>query len=465
MTILFDSELFDVNEVRNTKFYRKANRETVMAVAGDQSFLLYGFQDDFGLGTTVSGEGSGSDDITLSNAAMWTINGWYVGSTGGGWGILNDGGVSGYFGRIAASSTSSLLATTAITMAFKVNLTTVGEGGTGYLMFKDGAIAVRTTTVDEISVQIHNGAGWVEAITNDSPLEGGFGYWHDLLISIDLLVPGGVHIYWDGVDRTLAAVPALPAAFVDPGNPTYLLDNAANTAATSGVLGGVAIIHGLGAPAAFAAGMIELRGFFQMAGGNQPTLANYVQTEYGFNWATMLHFWTFQVLPLLTAKGTVLCWFRPTDFTNQQLLYGVNANPATIGSIGLQVRGDIANDPLEWYGRDAGGFVNNRLGHPLGLASYGSEQFSALTSDAVTVRAYLNGVRQTLAVTLGGNNGQWFSTPVGARIFEIGALRTSPILSEGYGGFMRKMVIFDRQLSDQEISDVAKAGLRALPQR
>jgi hypothetical protein len=208
--------------------------------------------------------------------------------------------------------------------------------------------------------------------------------------------------------------------------------------------------------------LIELGPVSQVTAANQPQITRFVRNEYSFDWANSRHLRSYQIAPLMGGTGTVLAWIRPEDFVNEQVIVGMFQDGANLDGFSLEVRGDIALDPIEVMGR-AGGVTNLRLQHAFGAVQYGGRHFLAVTSDGLLTRMYWNGALQTVAVPVGANTGQWSAAYPGCTQFVIGASRQVAVAS-GLGAKLPQLVMYDRELMPGEIDALMRYGWwRALP--
>lgn len=459
MACIFKSEMHSVAEMRNAVFARKATVAAIKALAGAATpFVLYGFQDNAIGSPGVDNEyGQAAYDMGLLNPLAWTPNaGWYQIPAGLGQGLRNDGGVSGYVGAIPNGINVNMTGKS-FTILAKVRLTTLGEGAGGTLIWKLAGYNIQFVTVDEIQVGLWAGGAWNNIVTNDSPLAGGWGYWHDLAIVYN---GANIAIYWDGFLRGVAG--AVPAAIADGANPVNVMDNDTNTRAMEGNLGLLAIIPNVVLTQAQIQALIELGPLAQVTAANQPQITRFVRNEYSFDFANLRHFRSYQVAPVMGQTGTVLAWIRPEDFANEQVIVGVFQDGANGDGLSLEVRGDIALDPIEIMGR-AGGVVNLRLQHAFGAVQYGGRHLLAVTSDGLLTRMYWNGALQTVAVPVGANTGQWTASYPASTQLVIGAARQIAVAS-GLGAKLPQLVMYDREFMPGEIDALWRYGWwRALP--
>jgi hypothetical protein len=447
--------------MRNAVFGRKATYDLVRAIVGTSyPFVLYGFQANNIASLVVDNEyGESTFDMTLSGVGAWTANGgWYQQPAGLGQGLRNDGGVSSWAIDIDNGLHVNMNTRNRMTVLAKIRLNTLGEGLGGTLIYKDAGYYVRFVTVDEIEVGLWSAGAWSVIVTTDSPLAGGWGYWHDLAITYDGATVG---IIWDGAARAVAG--AVPAAVADGVNNVIVMDDPTNARAMDGDLGFLCIVPGYAMSVAETRYFIELGPLCQVTAANQPTILRFTRDEYAFDGlVNSRHFRSYQIYPVMGRTGTILAWFRPEDFLNQQSIIGVFQDGVNNDGISLQIRGDVANDPVELVGR-TGGAANLRLAHPFAATAYGGRHFLAVTSDGLAVRMYWNGVVQTITATLGANTGQWTATYPASTQIVVGVTRGAAV-TEAYGGKIIKLVMYDRELLPPEIDALMRYGWwRALP--
>jgi len=269
MTVIFDSSVHTQSEMRNLAFRQEIHRDAIVDMFGaEESFDMYDFQDSpILVGAMNKGTGGVLGNMAWDNAALRTGAGWYVPpqiAGAYGFGMVNDGGVSGHYGSVVGHNGNDVAGKDKFTLTFTINLATVGEGGVGTLLFKDGAYAVQFDVVDEIRFIMWDGAAWRAYETTDSPLAS-WNHWHQVTITYNA---GTVVIYVDGIARAGAGA-LIPVVLHDAGNILYIMDNAANTSAVDGILGQLGLYPGLAMSAAQEQGLVELRGLFQ------PNVANH----------------------------------------------------------------------------------------------------------------------------------------------------------------------------------------------
>lgn len=466
MALIFDSIIHTPAEMGNASFYRKATPARFEAIAGDNPFSLYSFQTDEPtlVGSYNEGTSGFLGNMAWSNAGLRSGNGWY--SSYGyslqagmkGFGMVNNGGTSNYFGSVVGHSGNSVAGATKFSVVVKFLATSAGEGGAGHLIYKENAYRLYFSAANTLRFEVWDGAAWRGSDTGAKVV---YGYWHDLKISYDGSLPAAERIELDlnGRDETVAGA-NIPAALVDDLSAIlYILDNAANSAAWNGLLGLLALMPEVAMSLAEAQSLIELRGYSQATAGNQadipPGMGIFGPPDYRFVRTNNDHFLTFQVYPLKTAQGTLLIDFAADDVANEQILFGLSQEGVAAlaaDELTLEVRGDIVNDPLEWMRRTAGA-VDLRLSTPFGAGRLGVRTRYILTSDGTAIYAYREGVTQVVSAVVGANTGQWLNSVANANVSVIGRSRTAAPIGD-LGGRVSTIKVYDRFMPQTEAQKV-----------
>ena len=203
---------------------------------------------------------------------------------------------------------------------------------------------------------------------------------------------------------------------------------------------------------------------------DQPTITvpgTWGTPDYYFLSAHDDHLYNANVDPLSTEVGSLLLAFVPKDDANQQTVFCLSEDGNANGEVlGLQFRGDVAGDPLEWNGR-TGGATNLELRFP--SAGVRVPHVVWLTSDGSTLRAYVNGQEQTVTANTGANTGQWFADYPDVDAVVAGAIRRAAV-EEEMDMLMPVLVAYDRQVSYLDIQKQYQMGFglrgpRWLPER
>lgn len=469
MTLIFDSEVYTVREMRNRAFRRKITSEAIQAMyaaAGviDPRFDMYDFQDDATLvGAINTGTSGFLGNMAWTHAGLRSGDGWYVppqipGALG--FGMINNGGVSGYVGSCGSHSGNYLGATDKFTVIAIVKMVSTGEAGQGRIFQKDNNMDPGTLLYTFGTNQFEMDIGPGTAITTNNAFIPN--YWHIVIVTFDGTQAFGSRckIYVDGFDKT--AGDSTDATITDDGNIMYYLDNFANTRAFNGTLGLFAICPEIALSQAQAQSLIELKGLFQPTAANQPTIPP-GQPVYSFDGAASPnsdYFLTFQNYPVLTQSGTLVCWvnLRETAANYNTLIgTGIYNSAAANDEFFLSMAGSVASDPfeilyylggaLQWWGR---------FGTTVPMA-----YMVGLTSDGSLVRTYINGNLMATTDVLGANAGQWFGDAPNANYLIAGIRHRSTGLQQQFKGDGSKYLFYDRALTQLEIQKIQYNGLNA----
>ena len=453
----------------NGSFYRKATPNRLVALAGSQSHVLYGFQENPLFGTSIDNEGSSgaAGDMALSDAAMWSGNGWY--SSFGkmlqagmrGLGLRGVGGVSTIRGVITNHAGISAAGCRKYTWIYKFTMNGTGGGGGGRLSEASASHICFASGANTIAMSLYDGGAWSSNTTGANVV---YGYPMDLVIVFDGTLAGDTNrlkMYLNGRDATVNVTPGIPDTLVDPSAYTAILNGqvAGWTRAFDGELGLFAAIPNVALSLAQAQTLIEVRGHFQATAGNQADIpagpGMFGPPDYRFLSANNDHFLSFQVTPLKTAQGTILIDFAGDDVTNQQILFGLSEEGVAAlaaSELTLQIRGDIVNDPLEWF-RTTAGATDLRLSTPFGAGRLRVPTRYIITSDGAAIYAYREGVNQVVSAVLGANTGQWFSSVANANVSVIGRSRTAAPIGD-LQGRISTIKVYDRFMPQTEAQKV-----------
>lgn len=469
--LIADLSPFSPSLMANLAFYRKTTRGAFDAIAANNPYVMYSFNYDDGatlVGVTNEGTSGVLGNLAMSNASMWTGAGWYqnfgrmLQAGNRGQGINSVGGASNYLLSCATHSGTSIAGATKCTWIIKFLMRGTGGGGAGRISEAAASHICFASAANTIAMSIYN-SGTMAWASNSTEANVVYNYWHDLAIVYDGSLVGDTNrckMYLNGRDVTVSVAAGMPATLADASTVLRILNGngAACDRAFDGILGFYAMIPGVAFTQSQCQSFIELMGLMQATAGNQPPITN--GPEYGFTFAALRNLLTFQVYPLMTTRGTIIACYKPEDFTNEGAIIGVSQEGAAVpDNLMLETRGDIANDPLELLGA-SGGVTNLRLQHALGVVNGYARHCSAWTSDATTVRAYFDGVSQTVAVPVGANAGQWFASYPLANVFVIGSKRNAAV-SSGFGGKGIKFLAYDREVVGTDISKIASRGNNA----
>jgi len=472
MAVILDTSVHTAGETRGLSWRKKIHLEAIRAMYGlpeDAIFDMYDFQDDPTLvGAMNKGTGGVLGNMAWDNIALRTGDGWYVppqipGAYG--FGMTNPGGAGAHYGSVSAHNGNSIDAREKATFLFKFKMNGTGGGGAGRIGEAGASYIIFASAANTIAVSIYDGAAWH---TNTTGANVTYGYWHDLAVVYDGSLVGDANrckIYLDGIDVTTVTAAGMPAMLVDPGDIRYILNCAATfNRAWDGELGFYAVCPDLAMSQAQVRSLIESRGLFQPTAANRPAIPSgpgpWGPPCYSYDGAADPNsdcLVSFQALPIKTAQGTVIVWFTPEDMVNQQTIFGISEyGSAAEDELAIHLRGDIANDPIEWHCR-LGGAVDFRLQIPFGATYFGVPTMVWFTSDGSTVRGGVNGEESVVAAAVGANNGQWFDHATDANVICAGA---SPLntYQNMYKGRESKVVALDEPLSPLEIARIGQSS-------
>jgi len=471
MGLILDMDVAQPEYAPNLAFYRKITRTLLNRFMVGRPYSFYDFQDD---PTLVGADNKGSSgflgNMGWSNIGLRTADGWYrnngkmlqAGMTG--FGMFNNGGISGYEASVIGHSGNDFNGTN-FSIIFVIKPVNLGEANQGRILQKTNNMdaGVFCDLIDLGGDVIHVDFNGNEAYSNR--ITGLRNYWHLGVISYDGTQPFGARcrIYVDGFDRT--DVDFTEETVIDDGNPLYILDNFANVRAFNGGLGLLAILPGKTLSLAEVELLSEIATVTQATAGNRPNIITpgmWHRPEYNFVRTESDHLLSYQIAPLLTEEGSVMIAFTPEDVANSQNLFGISDDGNAVWtSLGLQLRGDIANDPLELIGYD-GGVADLRLSIPFGAGRLNVPSVIWFTSDGSTVRGYVDGREQVVTPVLGANTGQWWISYPNANVCNIGAERHD-IISNTFDGRIAKILNYDRAVNYLEIQKHFAANGRWYP--
>ena len=469
MGLLIDHRGADfVDRWSNLAFYRKTTRRAfdaiVDAVDPTQQYVMYGFQVDDAatmLGVTNEGRSSVLANLAMSHGSMWSGSGFYrahgnmLQAGNKGQGINSVGGASTYLLSCATHNGTYLQSHTKATFLYKFIMRGTGGAGAGRLSEADASHICFASAANTIAMSIYNHdvLAWASnstgaTVTYDVP--------HDLAVVVDTTLAGDANIcklYLDGRDVTTVVTAGMPTGTLwDSSTILRILNGFVGgvySRAFDGILGFFALIPGVAMSQAQIQSFIETSAHFQPTAADQPAIyapGSWPTPENNFILAEDDHLYANQVQPLLTQAGSIMVAFIPEDFTNQQTLFGLSQEGAAVWhSLAIQLRGDVANDPIELIGYTAGA-ADLRLSIPFGAGNLGVPSILWLTSDGTTVRGYLNGREQVVTADLGANTGQWFADYPLSTVACIGGMRRDAIIEE-LDGRIAVVQAFDREVA------------------
>jgi len=461
-----------VHQWNNHAFYRKTTRRAfdaiVDAVDPTQNYVMYGFQVDDAatmLGVTNEGRDTILGNLAMSHGSMWSGSGWYqhhgdmIQAGNKGQGINSVGGASTYLLSCVTHNATYLQGHTKATFLYKFIMRGTGGAGAGRLSEADASHICFASAANTIAMSVynHDTLAWASnttgaTVTYDIP--------HDLAVVIDTTLVGDANIcklYLDGEDVTTVLTAGMPVASLWDASAILRILNGfvggVYSRAWDGILGFFALVPGVAMSQAQIQSFIEISGFFQPTAADQPNIiapGTWNTPDYNFILAEDDHLLSFQSYPLKTSAGSLMIAFVPDDFTNQQTLFGMaEYGNAVWQSLGVQIRGDIANDPIELLGYTVGA-ADLRLSIPFGAARLGVPSILWFTSDGTTVRAYLDGREQVVTPVLGANTGQWFASYPLCNVACVGAMVRDAIAEE-FDGRSSVIQAYDRQVAYVDI--------------
>jgi len=473
MSLLLDIDVTRPDFAANLSFARKLTSDRLTALAGGEPYAFYAFQSDEAplVGSYNEGTSGFLGNMAWTNIGLRTAAGWYQNygrmrqAGHQGFGMVNNGGTSGFVGSVVGHSGNSVGGAEYFSLVLKFIATSAGEGGVGTLIYKENAYRLRFSAANTLIFEVWDGAAWRGSDTGATI---SYGYMHDLVIKYDgtLAAADRIKLFLHGRDVTVPGA-NIPTALVDDlGAIFYVLDNDTNNAAWNGVLSALATMPNTLLTLSDAQSFIEINGASQITAGDQPNIlpgGMWGRPEYNFVLAEEDHLFAYQTYPLMTTTGSLMVAFTPEDMTNQQNLFGVSEDGNAVWtSLGIQIRGDIANDPIELLGM-GGGVTDLRLSIPFGAARLNVPSIVWFTSDGTTVRGYLDGREQVVTTVLGANTGQWWASYPASTVFNIGAERHALIENE-YDGRMTKVLAYDRAVNYLEIQKHFALGGRWYPE-
>ena len=478
MTLTLDMRGADfVDRWNNLAFYRKTLRalfdSIVDVVDPTQQYVMYGFQADDAatmLGVTNEGRDSILGNLAMSHGSMWSGSGHYrpygnvLQAGNKSQGINSVGGASAYLLSCATHNGTYLGGHTKATFIYKFVMRGTGGAGAGRLSEAAASHICFASAANTIAMSIYDDIGAVWA-SNTTGATVAYDVPHDLAVVVDTTLAGDVNIckmYLDGYDVTTVVTPGMPNVLADASAILRILNGhvgGAYSRAWDGILGFFALIPGVAMSQAQIQSFIEVSGFFQPTAANQPNIVGgpWNCPSYNFDRAQTDHLYTNQVVPLKTQAGSLMVAFVPDDFTNQQTLFGLSQEGAVVWhGLAVQLRGDIANDPIELLGYTAGA-ADLRLSIPYGAGRAGVPSILWFTSDGTTVRAVLDGRPQTVTPILGANTGQWFADYPLSTVACVGAMRRDTVV-EPLEGRIAVVQAFDREVALIDIQRQWQAG-------
>lgn len=157
--------------------------------------------------------------------------------------------------------------------------------------------------------------------------------------------------------------------------------------------------------------------------------------------------------------GTVVAFLQLSSAPNAaQTLLSQADTAGDTRFLGLYARLDTATPNIQYSQNDAG----------TADALTGSTEIAATTVYCLVwdtggsggiIRAFVNGVAQTLTEASGANNGDWWADITGADVTALGALvRSAATLCGAID--LAELIVYDRVLSDAELARVLRYGVR-----
>jgi len=481
MAVIFSSDVHSPSECKNLAFARLVTKARIQAmydaVGSTDKFDMYHFQADGPtlVGSLNNGTGGFLGNMAWSHASLGTGAGWYAPHRGWpspgmtGRGMVGVGGADVEVGSVTGHTGNIFDGLAQATFLFKVKMDGTGGGGAGRIGEAAASYIIFASAANTLAISIYDGGAWHSNSTGANLV---YGEWHDLAIVFDGSLAGDLNrckLYLDGIDVTTVVTVGMPAAMVDPGAVRYILNGftaGVFNRAWDGAVGLYGTYPGLAMSQAQIQSMIEIRGLFQPTVANQPVIytpGSFGSSEYSFDGAPDPNsdcFVSHQIVPLKTAQGTIIVWFTPGDMQDQQTIFGISElGSAAEDELAIHLRGDIANDPIEWHCR-LGGAVDFRLQIPFGVVYRNVPTMVWFTSDGSTIRGGINGEEAVVSPVVGANSGQWFDHAVSANVICAGA---SPLntYQNIYIGKESKVIVRDDCLAPIQIAKLAQSSALA----
>ncbi len=165
--------------------------------------------------------------------------------------------------------------------------------------------------------------------------------------------------------------------------------------------------------------------------------------------------------------GTWNFWFKLVSTSTIQALASISKSTATSGlkdNFWIHYRGDLGsgNQRLEV----ALDVANSRTFNCYGDTKINDTNWHMFTvsSNASTLKMYVDGTLQTLTVDVGSNSGQFFASATNADRLNDGSTYSSTSRVNSFTGYFDEHAIWNVQLSDAEISNLYNSGSGDLPQ-
>ena len=473
MTLIADFYPLNRGEMRNAAFRQKITRDSILAMyaaAGiaeaDAKFDMYDFIDDpILVGAMNKGTGGFLGNMAWDNAALRTGDGWYCApeiAGANGFGMTNDGGVSGHYGSVISHTGNMLDSCTKATFTFKIKPSSDGEGNQGRIISKRDAsnisYSIYMQNTNDLLLLVTTNLGlssWNFTLAN-LPI----GFWSSVTIVLDASAANDGVLYVNG--NPVQGIDIGFTSIVDAGPILYILDMYNNTRAFDGNLGYLGIYPDLAMTEAQARSLVELRGLFQPTAANQPLLhtpGTFGVPDYDFDGVADPNtdcLYSYQTEPIKTPAGTILMWARLTantlPYTLLALQTPLSAGAGTFQQLALINYGARVNDPMTLFAGDAALGILDDFEYAASEIVY-KPIFHGLSSDGSQTSAYVNGSSSPITVRIGSNVGRWFDMITEPSVLSLGVMRRD-ILLNGWVGTISKLRIYDRALAPLEIEQI-----------
>jgi hypothetical protein len=386
----------------------------------------------------------------------------------GGFGLTNTGGASALVATIPNATLTRLDGKSQTTWVFKLLINGTGGGGTGNVVSKvpvgnNTGWRLRMSAANTLLFELWD-VGTTSWVSNSTGANVVYGHWHDLVVVFDGSLVGDaarLKLYLNGQDVTTSVVAGIPATIADDTSLVHLLNDVNLNAATDGRLGLFGLLPDTPLSAADTQSFIEVRSLDQPTVANQPlihTPGHFGGSEYDFDGAAdpnTDHLRTYQVAPLKTQQGTILCWFVPDNMTQFGSLITLTRDGQDDDEFTFAFAGSAANDPMDVFLR-LGGATQWQGRSPGGLIAQAPNSV-AISSDSSTTRMFINGEQVALANLIGANAGQWLGDALDANVLSLGTARRA-VMSNNFNGQEAKVIIRDDCLSPIEIAKLAHSS-------
>lgn len=156
-------------------------------------------------------------------------------------------------------------------------------------------------------------------------------------------------------------------------------------------------------------------------------------------------------------SGSISLWFKTTSTGTVQAMFSSADEASTNNYI------SVLMSPVGLVGRiylqnNTGVGVTNQVYSTSGVYNDGNWHHAVIISNSSTWSIYVDGVLQSLTVTLGLNTGDWFADSINRDNVTIGNLnRSTPIAY--FQGSLDDVRVYNRVLSQGEVKELYRMGL------